>query len=97
MTLETKEYSGKPSTAQRDTQSVIDRLLRLGANPGMVKNNRGKKINYHGHYLVQFENTTPDDGWVKVDGIIKSSASSIRKCNTWGYKGVTLSVYGETI
>ena len=24
-------------------------------------------------------------------------ASSIRKCNTWGYKGVTLSVYGETI
>jgi hypothetical protein len=21
----------------------------------------------------------------------------MRKCNTWGYKGVTLSVYGETI
>jgi len=26
-----------------------------------------------------------------------SYAGSIRKCNTWGYKGVTLSVYGETI
>lgn len=27
----------------------------------------------------------------------KAPASSIRKCNTWGCKGVTLSVYGETI
>lgn len=81
MTLETKEKGGKPSDAQKDTQSVIKQLLRLGAISGTVINNRGRKINYLGHYLVQFENTTPDDGWVKVDGVIFERDTFIRFLN----------------
>lgn len=89
MTLETKEYGGEPSGAQKDTQSVIEQLLRLGAISGTVFNNRGKKINYHGHYLVQFENTTPDDGWVKVDGVIWERNAFIRFLNFGRLKSQT--------
>ena len=69
ITIEEKCYCGKTSFAQRDTHGIIYQMLRY-ANHCLVFNVRGKQsqIDYRGHYLVVFEKTTPDDGWIKVNG-----------------------------
>jgi len=68
MTLETKERKGVMGSAQRDTHNVLRQLLMLSSG-ATVHTKRGvRPIKYHGHHLLQFQNSTPDDGWVKLDG-----------------------------
>jgi hypothetical protein len=68
LTLETKERGGYMSTAQKDTAKVISQFLRLSSG-ATIDTKRGlRPIKYHGHHLVQFQNTTPDDGWIRLDG-----------------------------
>lgn len=68
MTLEVKERGALPRMAQKDTQNVLRQLLQL-SSPATVQTIRGvRKINYRGHHLIQLQNTTPDNGWVKLDG-----------------------------
>lgn len=68
MTIEAKERNGQVRGAQKDTQNILRQLLILGSC-GTVNTKRGvRPIKYSGHHLIQFQNTTPDDGWVKLNG-----------------------------
>lgn len=68
MTLEVKERNGRSSSAQKDTQNIIRQLLMLSHNSTCHTKRGIRTIKYHGHHLIQFENTTPDNGWTKLDG-----------------------------
>lgn len=81
MTLECKERNGHISSAQRDTQNVLRQLLILGSK-GTIATKRGvKSIKYHGHHLIQFQNTNPDDGWTKLDGKMVAREELIKFLN----------------
>lgn len=68
MTIEAKERSGKIRMAQEDTHNILRQLLMLSSG-ATVDTKRGiRPIKYHGHHLIQFENSTPDNGWTKLDG-----------------------------
>lgn len=70
MTIEAKERNGRSLDAQKDTQNVLRQLLMLGSE-GTVNTKRGvRAVKYHGHHLVQFENSTPDNGRVRLDGTL---------------------------
>ena len=67
MTLETKERKGTMSSAQRDTQNVLRQLLMLRSGATIHTKRGVRPIKYHGHHLLQFQYSTPDDGWVMLD------------------------------
>jgi len=68
--IEEKRFGKIPTRAQWDTLGVVDQLLKHGADSGkLIKTLRGwRKIKYHGLFLLRFENTTPDDGWMELNG-----------------------------
>jgi len=68
MTLEEKQQNKGVSRAQGDTHHVLSQLLSLSSG-SVVDTLRGsRKITYHGHHLIQFENTGPEDGAIRLDG-----------------------------
>lgn len=69
ITIEEKRYGSSSSLAQSDTHNLIKQMLKV-ASGYEYQTLRGKrKIYYLGHYLVQFENTNPDDSkWIKING-----------------------------
>lgn len=69
ITMEEKMFGKESSSAQSDTHNVISQLLFLGSKQP-VKTMRGiREIEYRGHYVVSFQNTTPDNsGWIKING-----------------------------
>lgn len=68
MTIEVKERGGTVRMAQADTHNILRQLLMLSSG-ATVHTKRGiRPIKYHGHHLIQFQNSTPDDGWIKLDG-----------------------------
>ena len=68
LTLEVKEFENSTQQAQNDTQNIIKQLLSLSSGK-IVNTLRGKRpIIYHGHHLIQFLHTTPDDGSTMLDG-----------------------------
>lgn len=68
MTLEAKERYGRVGDAQKDTHSTLYQLIMLSSN-ATVQTKRGvRPIKYHGHHLIQFQNTTPEDGRIKLNG-----------------------------
>jgi len=81
--VEEKRYGGKPTIAQWDTLGIVDQLLKYGSDlKRPVKTLRGwRSIKYHGLYLLRFENTTPDDGWVELNGERISKDDVIRFFN----------------
>lgn len=68
LTIEEKRYRGTSSDAQKDTHRIIEQMLR--ASDGLlVQTMRGiRPARYFGHHVVQFENTTPDDGGMWING-----------------------------
>jgi len=82
MTLESKERNGHLSSAQRDTHNILRQLLMFGAANSTIDTKRGlRPIHYRGHHVIVFQNTTPDDGWVRVDGTIVSRDEFIQFLN----------------
>ena len=82
MTVEAKERNGYIRKPQRDTQNIIRQLLMLGATNSTVETIRGTRpIKYHGHHLIQFQKTTPDNGWVKLDGKIVTRDQLVKFLN----------------
>lgn len=53
MLIEEKRYMAEPSYAQRQVFRVVNKAIR--------------DSKYKGFYLIQFENTTPDDGRIFLD------------------------------
>jgi len=71
ITLEEKQFGKDISSSQFYTHLVIQQLLEIGAKSGIpIQTMRGKrKIEYRGHYLIVFSNSTPDDSeWIKING-----------------------------
>lgn len=80
-TIEAKERSGKVRMPQEDTHNVLRQLLMLSSG-ATVNTKRGlRAIKYHGHHLIQFQNSTPDDGWIKLDGKYVSKEELVRFLN----------------
>lgn len=62
--VEEKRFNGGQSFAQKDTHSIVDQALRFACeHKCTVKNARGNIVpfDYRGYFLIQFEQTTPDD------------------------------------
>lgn len=68
LTIEEKRFGGQSDRSQQDTHNTVAQLLRV-ASGTVVETLRGPRpIHYHGHYVVRFENTTPDDGALWING-----------------------------
>jgi len=69
VTIEEKRNGSSSSNAQSDTHSILAQMLQI-ASGSKVKTWRGvRPIFYKGHFVVSFENTTPDDSrWVRING-----------------------------
>lgn len=69
LTIEEKRFGSVSSKAQRDTHHVVAQML--AASDGMlVSTLRGvRPVRYLGHFEIAFENTTPDDGWIRINGV----------------------------
>jgi len=81
MTLEEKQQNKGVSKAQGDTHHILSQLLSLSSG-SVVDTLRGpRKITYHGHHLIQFENTGPEDGMVRIDGKIVTKEGLARFVN----------------
>ena len=61
--IEVKCKRRKPEIAQRLTMTLLDSIMQLGT-PRV-----GGNWKYVGYWLLQFENTMPDDGKVWIDDI----------------------------
>lgn len=70
ITIEEKRYGANSRKAQSDTHCIISQLLTIASN-SPVRTMRGvRPIEYRGHYVVSFQNTTPDDSeWVRINDV----------------------------
>ena len=59
MLIEEKRYRGVPKFYQIEIFKMLDNILKI--------NNK-----YKGFHVIVFENTSPDDGWIKIDNNIKT-------------------------
>jgi len=68
ITIEEKRYGASVSAAQSDTHNIVRQLCEYGSGQE-IETMRGKrKVEYRGHYVVRFEQTTPDDSrWIMVN------------------------------
>lgn len=70
--IEEKRYGGmvnkRAEFAQRDTHGVVSQMLEI-ASGSVVNTARGPRLcEYRGYYRIVFENTSPDDGWMTING-----------------------------
>ncbi len=68
------KYITFPDFNQRDTHSVIDQMCRFASTHPDFRakrliQGRPEKITYRGYHLVQFENTSPDNGGIRLNGM----------------------------
>jgi hypothetical protein len=69
ITIEEKRHGAAQAVPQRDTHSIINQMLQYASNREYLTMRGKRKIEYRGYYLIQFENTTPDDSqWIKING-----------------------------
>jgi len=79
ITIEEKRNGGKCRDDQLDTHRIVYQLLRLASKilkdtkrtvlVGAYGKKRRASVEYRGHFIISFENTTPDDSaWVDVKG-----------------------------
>lgn len=69
ITIEEKCYGGESSFAQRDTHGLVAQLLKVASGAEcLTARGQRRRIDYRGHYVIRFECTTPDDGWMEING-----------------------------
>lgn len=72
MLIEEKRYGAQPSYAQQDTHGIVDQALTFACEWGLFKRlnpRRPREIQYYGYHVIRFERTSPEDGWIEVDGV----------------------------
>lgn len=73
MLLELKEHMGKAQRSQETIEFALHQMLSFASkNPNCTLDSLHQhippRITYCGYHLVQFENTSPEDGRIYVDG-----------------------------
>jgi hypothetical protein len=76
ITIEEKKNGGTCSPAQHDTHAIVFQLLQIaskaleithGSVLSSMKKDR-RRVEYRGHYVIAFENTSPDDSsWIRIN------------------------------
>lgn len=73
ITIEEKQECGKSSEAQYELHHLLKQILYEGTKSGKIFNvgRRGEhSVEYRGHYLIVFQNTTPENSkYIKINGI----------------------------
>jgi hypothetical protein len=68
ITIEEKRFGHQSRNAQSDTHSIVSQLLTLASGQSVMTMRGKRPIVYRGHYIVSFEQTTPDDSaWVRIN------------------------------
>lgn len=67
ITIEEKRFAGETSSAQQDTHQSVAQLLKHGSGEPCATMRGWRPVEYRGHYLIRFEKTTPDDGWIEIN------------------------------
>lgn len=72
ITIEEKTRGGTVSYSQEHTHAVIAAMLEAASGQYLNIRYAGKiehrPVEYRGHYVVRFQNTTPDDsGWITIN------------------------------
>ena len=79
ITMEEKQNAATCPPAQRDTHGIVYQFLKLASEvldltrgnvrAGINSKRNWRKVEYRGHYVISFENTSPDDsGWIRING-----------------------------
>jgi len=89
ITIEEKIKNGKCSESQKQVHNLIRQMLEYASGKefdvSFGQNKRYANVEYKGHYLIQFENKSPNDSqWIKING---------QKCTTEELK--ILLIFGE--
>lgn len=78
LTIEEKRYGAIAPRAQADTHSIVAQMLHM-ADGNEVLTLRGRRtVRYFGHYLITFQQTTPDDGAMWINGCPSTRDDLIR-------------------
>lgn len=75
ITLEEKRKRGRVEPSQDDTHFIVVQLLEAASGTEVLSSMREdvRHVEYRGHYIVVFENTTPDDSkWIRVTDRMKN-------------------------
>lgn len=78
MLVEEKRHGGKIKSIQKEAFDIVDCALRFACDSGCLfprlRDERGRQkrcereMNYHGFHTLIFQNTNPEDGWMRLDG-----------------------------
>ena len=68
MTLEEKTHNGTQTLSQKDTQGIVFQFLRSASPRKCLTIHGAQTVEYRGHHVIIFENTTPDNGSIRLDG-----------------------------
>jgi len=84
--IEEKRYGSKSSFAQRDTHGMISQLLEKASGCQVWTAKRTlKKKEYRGYYLIQFQNTSPEDSsWYLINDCVFKDDSGLLHLLTYG-------------
>lgn len=66
--VEMKCYQCKPTYGQQQTMDLIDGIMKLGTQHRNKHHVKAMHWTYCGYWLLQFENTSPDDGRIWLNG-----------------------------
>ena len=66
--LEVKCKGRKPEGGQKLTMELLDDIMRLGTQHRNKHHVKAMHWTYCGYWLLQFENTSPDDGRIWLNG-----------------------------
>ena len=73
ITIEEKTNSGQSTKSQKQLHNLIGQMLQFASgnefDVSFGDKQQKSKVRYFGHYIIQFENTNPQDSkWIKVNG-----------------------------
>lgn len=73
ITLEEKTNGGECTNSQKQVHNLLAQMLQFASGQAFDVSFGNKKeiakVEYKGHYVIQFEKTNPDDSqWIKING-----------------------------
>ncbi len=84
ITIEEKCRRTEVPWSQAVTHGILVEMLQFASGKKILVNDGSAKrhIEYRGHFFVQFSGTTPDDGWMKINGVARTVEQLIELLTT---------------